>query len=394
MLLSSGRVVYHGRSSEILPYFESIGYKCEQYDNPADFILDVTQGNTLSSTSDPHRSTPTDEFADDSTMNNHLRLTEILANHYRHSNIYSTNMLIVTKFQHLLKSSTNSLHPISAIPSRPFLREFWFILQRMLKNSIRNPLSILIQIISTIFMALLVGFIYFRVDSTTTSGKNNRFGAIFFIAMYLVFGNLSAIELFLKERILFIHERVSGYYRVSTYFIAKLVCDLLPMRVIPSFLFTVVVYFMVGLQNRFDKFFMFLLTTCLTMFCGCALCFAVSASTNNVGLANIAVGICYVIMTLFGGYFVDLATVTKVLSWLKYISIFRYALNSFSINEFKDLTLCMSNNSTQCYKGDIYLTERNIESQTQWDLWSNSFALGCIASILFIITYLQLRFVR
>ena len=38
----------------------------------------------------------------------------------------------------------------------------------------------------------------------------------------------------------------SGYYRVSAYFIAKIMCDLIPLRLIPLCLFTVIVYFMLG----------------------------------------------------------------------------------------------------------------------------------------------------
>ena len=42
------------------------------------------------------------------------------------------------------------------------------------------------------------------------------------------------------------HENSSGYYRVSAYFIAKIMCDLIPLRLIPLCLFTVIVYFMLG----------------------------------------------------------------------------------------------------------------------------------------------------
>ncbi|CAF1078538.1 unnamed protein product [Rotaria sordida] len=44
----------------------------------------------------------------------------------------------------------------------------------------------------------------------------------------------TALEPFIKERALFIHENVSGYYSMSTLFFAKLLCDLVPMRVVPS----------------------------------------------------------------------------------------------------------------------------------------------------------------
>ena len=45
------------------------------------------------------------------------------------------------------------------------------------------------------------------------------------------------------------HENISGFYRVSVFFLAKVVTDLIPMRIIPLCLFSVIAYFMVGKLN-------------------------------------------------------------------------------------------------------------------------------------------------
>lgn len=37
----------------------------------------------------------------------------------------------------------------------------------------------------------------------------------------VIFGQLTSIELFIQERALFIHEKTSGFYRTSAYFLAK-----------------------------------------------------------------------------------------------------------------------------------------------------------------------------
>ena len=42
------------------------------------------------------------------------------------------------------------------------------------------------------------------------------------------------------------HENATGFYRVSVYFMCKLVFDVIPMRIIPVMGFSVVVYFMIG----------------------------------------------------------------------------------------------------------------------------------------------------
>ena len=43
------------------------------------------------------------------------------------------------------------------------------------------------------------------------------------------------------------HEHASGYYRVSTYFIAKVFMDLIPLRLIPVPVYCTIAYWMVGM---------------------------------------------------------------------------------------------------------------------------------------------------
>jgi len=72
-------------------------------------------------------------------------------------------------------------------------------------------------------------------------------------------------------------ENASGYYRVSTFFIAKLICDLLPMRLIPSIIFSIITYLMAGFQLSVNRFFIYLLTIFLSTVFGSAICFFVAS---------------------------------------------------------------------------------------------------------------------
>ncbi|XP_015417012.1 PREDICTED: ATP-binding cassette sub-family G member 2-like [Myotis davidii] len=45
-LLASGKMMFHGPAQEALGYFASVGHHCEPYNNPADFFLDVINGDS------------------------------------------------------------------------------------------------------------------------------------------------------------------------------------------------------------------------------------------------------------------------------------------------------------------------------------------------------------
>ena len=57
-----------------------------------------------------------------------------------------------------------------------------------------------------VIFALIVGILYFRLDKNDFNNKtvvNDRIGAIFFIVANLVFQTVSAIELFISQKSIF-----------------------------------------------------------------------------------------------------------------------------------------------------------------------------------------------
>jgi ATP-binding cassette subfamily G (WHITE) protein 2 len=98
-----------------------------------------------------------------------------------------------------------------------------------------------------------------------------------------------------------------------------------------------------------------------------------------------------VLTLIFSGFLVEITSVTAFLSWIKWISIFRYSTNIFSINEFSGLKLCAANDTNACdIDGLDVLREQNIESSSDWDLWKNFVALGGIMLAFLTLTYIQL----
>lgn len=131
-----------------------------------------------------------------------------------------------------------------------------------------------------IIFGVLIGLIYFQSDTSFKSGIQNRYldnlktnlhftiysfraGCFFFLITSQVMSNLSALEIFIRNRkffrfctknfstkiffiLFFRHESASGYYRASVYFVAQVFADLIPNRVIPNCFFSILIYFMIG----------------------------------------------------------------------------------------------------------------------------------------------------
>lgn len=391
--------MYHGSVNDVLPFFSSLGLTCEEHDNPADFILDVCQGIRYTTYPINNIDNETDQRKD--------KICQYLHNAFIKSSIYES---IHQQIEEANKPSDETLNKQIEILPRPCVIEMWYVSQRAFRNSFRNSTLMIMQTIVPICLAILVGFLYMNTDNTIENGVKNRLGAIFFIVSNEVFINLSALELFIKERVLFAHENASGYYRVSTYFASKLLCDILLLRLFPSIVFSLISYFMIQFQRTIRKFLIYKLAIFATAVCSASVCFFVSASVETIGksfvmnitnlihtfiiclgVANLVSASFCVVMLVFTGYLVDLTNIVKFLSWIKWVSLFRYASNVITINEFTELKLCLTNNTNICLmKGEHILDNNKIDYDTTWDLWKNFVALAAITFFFFGLTYIQL----
>uniref|UniRef100_A0A673W130 ATP-binding cassette, sub-family G (WHITE), member 2a n=1 Tax=Salmo trutta TaxID=8032 RepID=A0A673W130_SALTR len=353
-LLVSGKQVYHGPAQSALDYFSNIGYTCEPHNNPADFFLDVING--------------------DSTAIAFNRIKDLMDN------------LLLVLFSVKTPSRTITYNT-------SFSTQFRWVLKRTFTNLILNPQTSFAQIGVTVFLAVIVGAIFFGVKNDQ-SGLQNRMGALFFITTNQCFSSVSSAELFITERKLFIHEYISGYYRVSVYFLCKLLSDIITLRTLPAILFSCVAYFMIGFKATVEAFFLFMLTVALVAYTATAMTMAISADQSVVAIANIFMTIAFVFMMIFSGLLVNLPSIVEWLAWFQYLSIPRYGLTALQINEFVGLQLCgdIPLNSTLC-TGEDFLKNQGID-YTAWGLWQNHVALAIMTVIFLAIAYFKLLFTK
>ncbi|KAE8300416.1 ATP-binding cassette sub-family G member 2 [Larimichthys crocea] len=238
-LMHKGEVVYAGAADHALEYFTNLGYQIEPFNNPADFFMDVTNGEAKSTL---------ETLTADSTNS--------LATKYRESQLCQS---VLEELDHVNQSIADGAkgQNKAADYATSFLYQIRVVCGRTVLNILRNPQTSYGQLALNIFFAVLVGLIYFQMPLTLPEALQNRSGAFFFLIINMVFGNLSAVELFINERAIFIHENSSGYYRTSVYFLSKIFADLIPNRIIPIFIFSAIAYYMMGLNPGFVSFLLF-----------------------------------------------------------------------------------------------------------------------------------------
>ncbi|KFQ05307.1 ATP-binding cassette sub-family G member 2, partial [Haliaeetus albicilla] len=390
-LLAVGRVLYHGPTQHAIEYFQSIGYECEPYNNPADFFLDIINGDSTAvamSKTDETNTESTEERTDyDKT------LAEKLAEKYSNSAYYQETKAVLENISLGNKKKTKAVFR-QITYANSFLHQLKWVSKRTFKNLVGNPQASIAQLCVTAFLGLVVGAIFFGLKEDS-AGLQNRVGAMFFLTTNQCFSSISAIELFVVEKKIFIHEYISGYYRTSAYFISKLMADLIPMRTIPSIIFTCIIYFMLG--KYVEAFFTMMFTLMMVSYTATSMALAIAAGQSVVAVANLLMTITFVFMIIFSGLLVNLTSIMSWLSWLKYFSIPRYGMTlsrphlprHFKLTKFINVCIFIHRWCT----GNEYLKNQGIDVSS-WGLWQNHLALACMTVMFLTIAYLKLHFMK
>ncbi|KAI9492910.1 P-loop containing nucleoside triphosphate hydrolase protein [Zychaea mexicana] len=198
------------------------------------------------------------------------------------------------------------------------------------------------------------------------SGVQNRLGVLFFMCALLGFASTSALDMFSRERVLFMRERENGYYSPASYFCAKVLFDIVPLRVLPPLVMGSLSYYMVGLNPALPVFGKFLLVLVLFNLAAAGVCLCFATAFKNVSAANLLASLVMLFSMLFGGFLLNKDHIPGILNWLKYLSFFNYGYEALIVNELKDITLRDKSIADIQIPGPVILARFGFNGQAFW----------------------------
>ncbi|KAL8872503.1 MAG: hypothetical protein Q9174_001874 [Haloplaca sp. 1 TL-2023] len=270
-----------------------------------------------------------------------------------------------------------------------WLSQFVILSQRTWRNLYRNPMLMLTHYAIAILLAVLSGFLFYGLTDDI-KGFQNRLGLFFFILALFGFSTLTSLTVFSSERLLFVRERANGYYAPITYFAAKVVFDIVPLRLIPPIIMGAIVYPMTGLVPDWPEFLKFLLVLVLFNFAAAAICLFIGIVFRDGGVANLIGSLVMLFSLLFAGLLLNHDAIPKPALWLQSLSIFHYGFEALIVNEVTYLTLI-----DHKYGLDIEVPGASILSAFGFDvgaLWTDVIGLAIFSGAFIIIAYIAMHF--
>lgn len=135
--------------------------------------------------------------------------------------------------------------------------------------------------------------------------KSSPLSTSLFAPYSCMFSNLTALDLFIRERQIYVKEVNSGYYRPAPYFISRVLCDILPMRIIPTLAFSLITYYMIGFRTDGNHPAIFVMIVMLCTLASAGLCILISAVVSSYVVANLLCAVAYVLMLMVSGMLIN-----------------------------------------------------------------------------------------
>ena len=215
---------------------------------------------------------------------------------------------------------------------RSFAYQFVVCVQRQLLLTFRNKGIWAGNLVQAVVMGLILGSLFLKI-SLSQEAVRVRFGLFFFMVLQSGMGTAQMIPVHFSYRSTFYNQRQNGYYSSVAYFLATYLVQL-PIGAAETFLFSILVYPLAGLQDGIGSRWAYLWLTLILInwVCRAWIMFLVSISPTEA-VTQVLQPISMLLFSTMSGFLAPKSSIPSGWSWLYTISFFTYAVRALSINE-------------------------------------------------------------
>ncbi|OMO90403.1 ABC transporter-like protein [Corchorus capsularis] len=327
LLLSNGTVLYQGSLNLLEERLRIAGHSIPRHVNILEFSIEVAEALGIDAEEEIN---PDIEqgFHEDST------------NYVKESNISYAN----TQFKEVL-----------------------ILGQIFSSNIFRTKQLFVARTVQSILAGIVLGTIF--LNAANNSKLQTQIGFFAFTLTFLLSSTTEGLPIYLQERRILMRETSRGAYRISSYVISSTLV-FLPFLLIVALLYTVPVYWLVGLRREVNAFLYFSIVVWIVLLMSNSFVACFSALVPNFIMGTSLIAGLIGAFFLFSGYFISKQDIPKCWIFMHYLSLFKYPFECFMINEHgggNGQKRCLKVVEGQCYLyGKELLMQQGLKESQKW----------------------------
>lgn len=341
LVLDEGKQVYYGPRAEAKLFMEGLGFVCDPAANVGDYLTGVT--------------VPTERRIRDGYEHSFPRNAAAIRDEY-HKTSFKTkadneatwaesekaktwtsefhDSVTMDKSKHLSKKS-----PLTV----SFTQQVQACITRQYQIIWGDKATFIIKQGSTLVQALISGSLFYNAPDNS-SGLFVKGGALFFALLYNSLLAMSEVTDSFSGRPVLAKHKSFAFYNPAAFCIAQIAADL-PILLFQVSIFSIVLYFMVGLTTTASAFFTFWFIIFVATFVMVAFFRMCGAAFPNFDAASKVSGFALSAVITYIGYQIPKPEMHPWFVWIYWINPLAYGFESLLANEFKGKTIdCVANN--------------------------------------------------
>ncbi|CAN0916650.1 ABC transporter G family member 31 [Linum grandiflorum] len=318
ILLSEGHLVYSGPRSEVLEFFESLGFRLPPRKGVADFLQEVTS-----------KKDQAQYWADDTRPYSFISVPEISKafKASRSGTSFSTS------------SSQEATHLSAALAKTKYAASRLELLKTCFAREIvlmkRQAFLYIFKTVQVTLVGLVTCSMFTRAKLRPGNEQDGSLylACLFFGLVHLQFNGYAELPLLIDRLPVFYKQRDNLFHPAWAWSLASYVVRV-PYSIIEAVMWTVAVYYTVGFASDVGRFFRFMFVLFWVHQSSMSVFRTTAAVARDPVIANTFASAALLIVFLSGGFIIPKAMMKPWWVWASWLSPLTYGQRAISVNEF------------------------------------------------------------
>ncbi|KAI8028254.1 Pleiotropic drug resistance protein 3 [Camellia lanceoleosa] len=306
ILMTEGKIVYHGPRSHILEFFEDCGFRCPERKGVADFLQEVMSKNDQAQ--------------------------------YWHQAEQPCNYISADMFSKKFKESNFGKNHKNAISFSIYSLSKWALFRACISRELllmrRNSFIYVFKSVQLVIIASITMTVFLRTRLAVDAIHANYYlGALFYALIILFFDGFPELSMTVGRLAVFYKQRDLYFYPAWAYAIPATILKV-PLSMLVALVWTSLTYYVIGYSPEAGRFFRQFLLSFAVHLAATSMFRFLASIFHFVVASNTAGSMLILFVFLFSGFLIPKSSMPTWLSWGFWLSPMTYGEIGLALNEF------------------------------------------------------------